>query len=146
MTIPHGPGCRTTLRCARTYYRSPISASNQRMTARDSLSPEGKGAIPFGMWSKARPFLPVLAGNTIQIPDHKPVSHREFAGQLLMTFEPASQAIHEAEVTLFQSQDGYVSRGSCREMAELFVPDFFRRIPGGAQNDIIHQHSQVQEF
>ena len=82
------------------------------MNGRGSLPPEGKSTIPFRVWSKDCPLFPILTGDTIQIPDHKTVSYSEFAGQLLVAFKPASQAVHEAEVPLLESQDGYVSRSS----------------------------------
>src|SRR5882762_1435879 len=97
--------------------------------ATNFLSVEGKRAIPFGMRSEGCPFLPVFAGNSIQIPDEKTISHREFAGQLFMALEPTSQTIHEAEVSLLYSQHGYVGRSSHRKVPELLVLNFLSRIP-----------------
>jgi len=105
-----------------------------------------KCCVPSRVGLKLRSILPRVAGNPVQVPNHQPVSNRQFADQSVVARESSPKTIGVTEVPFFDAEYGDIRHASDREIPEFFVVNLPGGIPRRAQDDICQRHALVQNF
>src|SRR3954468_20654423 len=77
---------------------------------------------------RRRHLLPRLAGEPIEVVDHRAIAQRQFTAEFLCAVEASAALIEEAEPALLEAQHRDVGRRPHRQVPQLFELDLLRRV------------------
>jgi hypothetical protein len=74
-------------------------------------------------------LIPILASNSVQIPNHLAGPNRQFASKLLDTLHPSPSSIDKTKLTVINAQHSDISRCTNAQLSQLDSMNLLRRIP-----------------